>query len=171
VWIETQTGDEKIELIAGQIVVHSPDFYCSVIAAQITYRLVGFVINDNRSYVTGEGGGYCIGNERYVPDGAYISKVRQPKLARKGYNPNPPELAVEVMSPTDNERQLLLKVGNYLSVGTTVWVVYPDTQEVDVFQPGQPTRSLTTNDTLTVEHLLPGFALPVRDIFPNEESA
>ena len=69
-----------------------------------------------------------------------------------------------------NAGQLLLKVGNYLSAGTTVWVVYPDTQEVDVFQPGQSVRSLSANDTLTVEHLLPGFALPVSSIFPNEES-
>lgn len=169
-WIETQTGDEKLELITGQVVVHSPDFYCSVIAAQITCRLVGFVIKDNRGYVTGEGGGYCIGNERYVPDGAYISKVRQPQLARQGYNPTPPELAVEVMSPTDNERQPRLKIGNYLSAGTTVWVVYPETQEVDVFQPGEPVRSLTAKDTLTAEHLLPGFALSVGKIFPTEES-
>ena len=122
-WAETQTGDEKIELIAGEIVVSPSNAYCSLISMSIGHLLLNFLDQHPLGNITGEGGGYQVGDERYAPDVAYISKARQPKLARKGYNPNPPELVVEVMSPTDNERQLLLKVGNYLSAGTTVWVV------------------------------------------------
>ncbi len=80
-----------------------------------------------------------VSGERYAPDVAYISKKRQPELARVGYNPNPPELAVEVDFPSiyKSQEDLRIKVANYIAAGTLVWVVRPDTKMVEVYAPGQ----------------------------------
>jgi len=52
------------------------------------------------------GGGYMVSGERYAPDVAYIAKSRQEKLAERGYNPLPPDLAVEVLSPSSRSNSL-----------------------------------------------------------------
>ena len=59
------------------------------------------------------------------PMSRFISAIKQPELAKHGYNPNPPDLAVEVDFPsTDVSRdKLRVKIANYLAAGTVVWVV------------------------------------------------
>ena|SRR5688572_16403257 len=116
--------DKNFEFIGGEIFEVPSNPYTSFIGSIILTALMNFVLSRKLGYVTGEAGGYMVYGERYAPDVAFISKERQPKLARSGYNPNPPDLAVEVISPNDNQRQTMIKVANYLSVGTVVWVVY-----------------------------------------------
>lgn len=75
-----------------------------------------------RGHVTGEGGGYRVSAERYAPDVAYLAYDKQAELAREGYNPNPPDLAVEVISSGDTRELALLrvKINNDLAAGTVV---------------------------------------------------
>jgi len=47
-----------------------------------------------------------------------------------------------------------------------MWTVYPSRDEVHIHDPHAPTRVLRLDDTLTDEELLPGFALPLRLVFP-----
>ncbi|MEJ5197516.1 MAG: SdrD B-like domain-containing protein, partial [Anaerolineae bacterium] len=49
--------------------------------------------------VTGADGGYRVGDERYIPDVAFVSQSRQPAPSRDAYNAIAPDLAVEVLSP------------------------------------------------------------------------
>jgi len=162
-------GDAIYEMIGGEIVEVPSNTFVSDIASNIIaflknyVRAAGFI-----GYVSGEAGGYWIGGERFAPDVAYISKARQPELAQHGYNPNPPELAVEVISDENNaeeQRNLTRKLGSYLAVGTVVWIVYPFSKLVDVHVPGQATRTLGLDDTLDGGEVLPGFTLAVKDIF------
>jgi Uma2 family endonuclease len=161
-------GDTIYELISGEIVEVPSNAYVSSLAARIIGYLFIFLLKNPIGHVTGADGGYQVAGERYAPDVAYISKTCQPELAREGYNPNPPELAVEVISDETNleeERQLRRKITNYLAVGTIVWVVLPVSQMVEVHAPGQPLKTLYPNDTLDGGDVLPGFQLPVKDIF------
>ena len=132
-------------------------------------RYIGnFVDEHDLGHVTGEAGGYKIGfGERYAPDVAYVSKDRQAELNTSGYNDVPPNLAVEVEYPTDlaSEKRLRYKVTNYLNVGTTVWVVYPETKTVEIYVPGQSVQFLSENDTLTGGDVLKGFSVPLREVF------
>lgn len=161
-----ENADRLFELIAGRIVEVPSNPTVSRYATRIATRLQVFVDdNGERGYVTGEAGGYRVSGERYAPDVAYISKDRQPELATHGYNPTPPELAVEVVSPNDDERKLKVKIANYLAAGTVVWVAYPDTKEVEVYRPGKPVMMLGINDTLELHDILPGFELPIQYIF------
>ncbi len=80
-----------------------------------------------------------------------------------------PLLEVEVLSPTDSEKKLSIKVSNYLADQTTVVVIYPEEQEIAIHKPGKPVIILGIEDTLTIEAVLPNFKVTVRDIFPAKD--
>jgi Uma2 family endonuclease len=162
-----ENADRRLELIGGDIVEVVSNNYSSMVAARILIRLGNFLENAHvAGYVTGADGGYRVGDERYIPDVAFVSKSRQPAPSRDAYNAIAPDLAVEVLSPSDQQDILRLKIANYLAAGTTVWLVNPDNKTVEVYTPGQRAYRLGPADTLTGGDLLPGFALPVKDIFP-----
>ena len=164
-----ENADKLFEFIAGEIVEMPSNPYSSQIAARISGFIFVYLMQNDIGHLTGEAGGYVVGEDRYAPDVAFISKVKQPELAREGYNPNPPDLAVEVISPTDNQTTITHKVVNYLRVGTTACVVDPTRQTVDVFQPNGDDLKLDNTDTLSGGTILPGFELAVKDIFPTQE--
>lgn len=78
----------------------------------------------------------------------------------------PPDLVIEVRSPTDRWSQLFGKVGEYLTAGVTVVVVIdPTTETVSVYRDDGKQQILTTADTLTLPDVLPGFSAPVGPLF------
>ena len=160
-----ENAERRFELVAGEIIEVVSSSYASMIAMYIGAKLLFFVDEQRLGRVTGADGGYVVGTERYIPDAALMTYQRQPEPSRQAYNPLAPDLAVEVMSPTDDERTLRIKLTNYLAAGTVVWVVLPDVQEVEIHAPGQPAQILSSADTLTGGDLLPGFTLAVADIF------
>ena len=162
-----ENADKLFEFIGGEIVEVPSKPYASAIGYNVGTE-IGLYVQDNKlGHVTGEAGGYMVAGERYAPDVAFISYARQPALAREGYNPNPPDLAIEVEFPTStqSERNLRIKLANYLAVGTVVWVVYPETREIEVYLPGHPVKILGMNEVLPGGDVLPGFEMAVRDIF------
>ena len=124
-----------------------------------------FLKGKTLGYPTGADGGYRVVGESYIPDVAFISKAREPEPSREAYNPNPPDLAVEVLPPSNDADDMRIKVVNYLAVGTQVWVVQPDEQQVEVYIPGQLVTVLAIDGILDGRNLLPGFTLKISDIF------
>ncbi len=120
--------------------------------------------------VTGADGGYMVLGDRYIPDVAYIHKSK--RIVRRGYNPDPPDIVVEVISADEERRSdrlremddLLIKVSNYLAAGIEVWIADPEKQTLTVHQPGQKVSILSSTDTLTSDRL-PGFALELAKVF------
>src|SRR5262245_54530896 len=88
-----ENADRILEFIGGKIVEVPSNPFSSMLGMRIALRIGNHVEKYDLGFVTGEAGGYMVDGERYAPDVAYISKERQPELARKGYNPNPPNLA------------------------------------------------------------------------------
>ncbi len=166
---QPENGDKLFEYIAGEIVEVPSNAYASNFSSIISGELYIFLKGKNLGHLTGEAGGYKVADERYVPDVAFISYIRQPELARSGYNPIPPDLAVEVDFPStyQSQKELRTKVVNYLVAGTVVWLVLPEVKEVEVYVPRLPMQKLTLNDTLDDGDLLPDFSLPLKDIFPD----
>ena len=169
-WVKLPQNAEKLfEFIGGEIVEVPSNPYSSHIGTEISFRIKLYLHERNiDAHVTGEQGGYMVSGNRYAPDVAYLSKAKQAKLVRTGYNPNPPDLAVEVISPTDADSNITIKVANYLAAGTVVWIVRPETKKVEVYTPGQPVQQLGEEDTLDGGAVLPEFKLPVKAIFPSE---
>jgi Uma2 family endonuclease len=94
--------------------------------------------------------------------------VRLPEIPHQGFNPNPPELAVEVIfDSSDSQEQSTLrrKLANYLSAGVMVWVVDTEQRTIEVYQTGQNVQVLNQTGTLDGGDVLPGFKLAVKDIF------
>ena len=77
-----------------------------------------------------------------------------------------PLLAAEIKSDSNSLKDLRIKSRRYPEKGTALaWLVIPEKRVVEVYQNGQDELLLTEEDTLTGGDVLPGFAVPVRDIF------
>lgn len=166
-----ENADKLLEFIGGEVVEVPSNPYASKISQIVAGELYIYLRGKDLGHLTGEAGGYWVSGERYAPDVAFISKAKQPELARQGYNPNPPDLAVEIDFPSTYESQqnMSIKVANYLAAGTVVWVFKPEHKRVEVYAPGQPARILGIDGVLDGGDVLPGFTLAVKDVLPNEQ--
>jgi Uma2 family endonuclease len=102
-----------------------------------------------------------------APDVAFVRRERALAVGdREGYWPGAPDLAVEVVSPHDRYTEVDDKVAEWLAHGALmVLVVNPRRHTVAVHRPGQAVRVLTESDVLDGEDVVPGWTLPVRDVF------
>ena len=101
------------------------------------------------------------------PDVYYVSTERLPLDVRvQGYLEVAPELVVEIVSPSDTQQAVNDKTTMWLSHGVLMVVeVYPAERAVMVHRPGVPAVTLTGDDALDGGDVLPGFTLPLSEIF------
>ncbi len=102
------------------------------------------------------------------PDIAVVRTERLPGgRVPQGFLRGAPDLAVEVMSPSDNLVELQRKVRDYLEAGARlVWVVAPDARTATVCRAGGAARLLTEGDSLQGEDVLPGLTVPLAAVLP-----
>ncbi len=102
-----------------------------------------------------------------APDLAYFSAATMPPAAvPDGYAEVVPGLVVEVVSPNDTQREVAAKARMWLRYDVRlVWVVLPQTRNVDVYRPGHAVVTLTEQDTLDGLDVLPGFTCAVSAVF------
>ena len=100
-------------------------------------------------------------------DVAYFSFARLAKGRLPAEYPTvPPELVIEVRSPSDRWRDILAKVAEYLEAGVlVVCVLDPESRAAHLYYPDQPNRTLGPDDELTFPECLPGFRVVVRSLF------
>lgn len=162
-----ENSEKSFEYVGGEILEKASTHYTSVIGATVVFQIMSHMkTKDIKGHVTGADGGYHIGDDRYIPDVGYISSARQPKPNRDAYNPLPPDLAVEVISPTDEEKTLRVKVANYLSQNVVVWMINPDDETVEIYQAGKPVTILNKEQTINGAPVFPELNLAIKDIFP-----
>ena len=83
-----------------------------------------------------------------------------------GFSPDAPDIAVEVVSPSNTAAEIERKVGEYLAAGSQrVWVVYTSSRNVLAHRAEGATITYSGDEVITDEELLPGFSLPLSDIF------
>lgn len=164
---QPQNVERVFELIGGEIIEKMPSStYVSEIAMRLVFHIMLFLQREGiEGHVTGEAGAYNIAGEVYAPDVAF----KRTPTTHTYPDPNPPELAVEVVSRSDQrpdrEERLQVKIGNYLAAGVVLWVVRPDSQEIYIYTPGQPVQILRGTDTLSGGAVLPGFSMPLSAVF------
>lgn len=99
------------------------------------------------------------------PDVSFVLGQRIQATEDSGYLMGAPELAVEVVSPSESASDLDRKIELMLEGGSlAVWVVYPRRRKVHVHLPGTTILRLGANDTLSLPELLPGWELPIAKI-------
>jgi Uma2 family endonuclease len=114
-------------------------------------------------------------NRNRRPDGAFVSYQRWPKGKPMSLRDNAwdvvPELAIEVVSPNDPADDLMDKIDEYFrSDVKLVWVVFPSTRVVQVYESLTAIQVLTKGDTLDGGNVLPDFRFPLANLFLEETS-
>jgi len=102
-----------------------------------------------------------------TPDVAFVRQERVEATGIVlGYWPGPPDLAVEVISPNDRYTEVAEKVEDWLNAGTRMVVVVDSRRRVAVVHmPGREPVTLTEQDALDGGDVVPGWSMPVADIF------
>lgn len=169
-----ENADKLFELINGVVYeMPSPSPLHGLIISQILYLFKVYLTQEAIGYVFGDNNDFELAPGVVLkPDVAYISKTRLPKIPHR--LTVAPEIAVEVASPSNSEEQLLEKTLTLIGYGTKfVWIVYPDTKVVWVYRPAGDgslnLRKFTETDTLEVGNILPGFSIPIGEIFAGIE--
>lgn len=162
-----ENAGKNLEFIFGEIVEKMvADSDCSTITSTITGELYIYLKKNRIGRLTSAEGGYVVGEHRFIPDVAFIRNERDKNAKRiAGYVDSAPDLAVEVISPTDKNRNINLKIEAYKQAGVLLWIVYPEDKEIHVHESGKPLSVFKLNDTLTSGDVLPNFELPLTDIF------
>jgi Uma2 family endonuclease len=160
----------RCELVRGELIMMSPGGYLHAqIAGRIFARLVDFADRHGLGEVTSTEAGFKIAQDPdtvRAPDVAFLCSERVPTAPMPGFYPGAPDLAVEVVSPTDRASEVLAKVQDWLAAGCrAVWVVDPETRTVTVYRTRSDIVVLAAGETLTGGDLLPGFAIPLAEIF------
>ena len=108
---------------------------------------------------------FQVGERVMKPDVAFVSTDRLDVDEDEKF-PIPPDLAIEVVSPTDVHYRIVRKAFDYLSAGTRlVWVLDPVAKAVTVYRSESDIELLTRETTLTGENVVPGFTCPVENLF------
>jgi Uma2 family endonuclease len=164
-------GEGRFELVRGEVVAMSPppDYWHGSICGDAYFKLHGFGRETGHGHAATNDSAVRI-NESTVrgADVCYYSEARWPR-ARVGQEspPVPPDLVVEVVSPSDRPSDVLEKVAEYLRAGVLmVWVIHPQGRTLTIYRPDDITPTVL-DDRDTVENLpeLPGFRCPVAEFF------
>jgi Uma2 family endonuclease len=159
------------ELIEGVLREVSPSSSkSSVIGMRMGSAVFNYVDAQGLGYVTGEGGGYILSHNPatvVAPDVGFYRKDRYPGgVPESGFYPMPPDLAVEVISPSDRKADIAQKQALYAKAGVPlVWWVDPDRKTVTVHRLGQAPEIIETTGVLDGGDVLPGFELKLHSIF------
>lgn len=110
---------------------------------------------------------------RRRPDVAFVSAAKWPvgkRVPRANAWEMAPDLAVEVVSPSDLAADLDRKLVEYFEAGVSlVWVVYPETRRVFVFSSATEVRILSASDELDGGAVIPGFRLALTRLFDGDQ--
>jgi Uma2 family endonuclease len=101
-----------------------------------------------------------------LPDVSFVAAHRVKTHERETYYHLAPDLAIEIISPSERAVAVRAKLKDYLRTGVRqVWHIYPDTQEVIIHLPDGIMRTYATGQSIPGADVLSGFVLPVADIF------
>lgn len=173
------SADEALyEIVRGQRVELPP---MSIFAVRIGYELGRYLGN----YAEAQDRGWAVTEGLFVinaqedtdrrPDVAFVSYERWPKDRPIPEEDNAwdvmPDLVAEVVSPTDRAEELLEKLEEYFTAGVRlVWGVYPRRRIVHVYESLMQIRGLSRSDELDGGAVLPGFRLPLANLFPEKQA-
>lgn len=170
-------SDAPYELWEGVLKeVSSSSSRSSEISLLLAIHVGQFVLNHGLGHMTTADGGYLLQDDPQTvvsPDFGFVRHARLPGgFPRRGFCAIPPDLAAEVISPTDRRADIAQKQALYERAGVPlVWWVDPEARTVAVHRPGRPVEVLDESMTLDGGEVLPGFSIPVASIFAIKRGA
>ncbi len=163
--------DSQTELVKGEVIQMPPaDSYHGTICVNIAVLLkqhakqrdLGHVFSNDGTVITERNPDSVRG-----ADVGYVSYTKIPKgQYPRGPLSIPPDLIVEVRSPSDRWVGIQRKVLEYLDAGVTVvCVLDPTTETARIYRSDRDEEQLKNGDPLTFEDVLPGFSIPLKQLF------
>lgn len=135
------------------------------ISSNVQWYLYSHVRENQLGRVYTSDTGFRVGERVLMPDIAFVSLERLPDDRRKIFS-IPPDLAVEVVSPTDIQYRVVEKAFAYLNAGTRlVWIIEPVGKTITVYRSKTDIKVFTREDTLTGEDVVEGFSCHVAELF------
>lgn len=164
---QLEYADKRLELIEGAIVENDlGGGWHGVIAGWICANIGSFVEGSRLGYVSSPGTGYSLSPYSVrAPDVGFVAADRLPDGPPEGYIPLAPDLAVEVVSPSDSASEIHERVQDFLRAGTRlVWVIYPRSRTAEVHA-GEGAQTLDEAAMLDGGDVLPGFRALLAEVF------
>jgi Uma2 family endonuclease len=159
--------DHLCELIDGTLVEKPVGSWEGLVAVNLIFLLKSYLAKNRLGVVFADASPMRmkIGRVR-LPDVSYFSYGRLPKTLDPVFAESP-DLAVEVLSEGNTDKEMNQKLIEYFQSGTRlVWFIDPRPRTVAVYhRPGKPTTVLTEQSTLDGEDLLPGLTIAVAELF------
>jgi Uma2 family endonuclease len=160
-------GPNRHELIKGELLtMPPPKALHGRVVANLIMLFLFHVRSNNLGSVYAETGYKLETNPDTVlgPDVSFVTRERLDNVP-DGYYPGAPDVAVEVLSPSDRPSRVEWKTQLWLSLGAkSVWVVSPKRRTVEVVRADGLRKLLHESDEL-VDDTVPGFHVPVSEIF------
>lgn len=164
------------ELVDGELVM-SPknNFAHGDLCARLLAALVHFNQHHHLGVVLDSSTGFWMSNRNCrAPD---ISFVSRPRMKQAGFSrrttrffPGGPDLAVEVLAPSNTPGDIDDRLEDFFSSGTRlVWIVRPDERRVEVCHSPDDRQRPGADACLDGEDVLPGFRLPLCELFLPED--
>ncbi len=163
----------RYELVRGELRTMSPSGRKhGRIAARLALRLGHYIEVHSLGEITIAEAGFLLGRNPdtvRVPDVGFISAERAASVSDSDdeiYWPFAPDLAVEVVSPSDRPGEVKEKIHEWLDAGThMVIIIDPRKQLVTVYRTLTDVAVLTVNDQLTGGDVVPGWTMQVSVLF------
>jgi Uma2 family endonuclease len=169
-----ENAHKRFELLNGELREMTPASQLpTIIGVEIVTHLRTFAREQGLGVVTGADGGFQLSPvDLLVPDAAFIASGRLQGVRKRGFFQLAPDLAIEVVSPSDSVTAMQRKAARYLALGVReVWLIYPSERRADLCFPDPSgesdmrVRQLNIGDALESAALLPGFRLPLATLF------
>jgi len=161
--------NEHCELIDGVLVEKAMGFPESRIGQVIAWYLELWLAQSKLGFVIGDGAMTRMqsGNMRIPDVGVTLwSRVGGNEVPGDQISGVVPDIAIEVLSPGNTEREIERKRLEFFSSGTEqVWIVRPRTHTIDVWTSASQMTVLSLTDIVNGSPVLPGFQLSVREVF------
>jgi Uma2 family endonuclease len=160
----------RCELLQGELITMSPSSslhgrFCALLAA----LLWDYVEEHQLGMTFGAETGFIIERDPdtvRAPDVALVVNERIPDPLPSGFFPGPPDLAIEVLSPSDRASEVTAKTRSWLAAGCReVWNVDPETKPITLHRADGGIVQLSSADILESPTLLPGFRKPLAQLF------
>lgn len=161
----------RLELVRGRVVREPPaGFRHGSLAGRLSGLLHAFVEGNGLGVVVTAETGFVLAEEPptvRAPDVAFVSAGRIPREGPPvGFARFAPDLAIEIVSPSNTMSEVQEKALDYLESGSAVvWVVDPGSRTVTVYRAPDEIRLLRHGDAIEGGPVLPGFSLEVARLF------
>ena len=166
----TLPEEKRYEIMEGELfMVPAPDFYHQIVSGNIEFPLMEFVKKRNLGIVVDAPVDVVLSSEDVLqPDILFITRERRHIITKKNVS-GAPDLVIEILSPSTQERDKLVKRDIYSKYGVKeYWIVDPVGKNIEVMtigSKGYTLHAIFLNDEVLTSPLIQGFSLPLKEVF------